>query len=165
MFQLDLFSFDFEEKKQEEKFSPAHEHKKKDIPPKYKDQEKIPYKLCIKCHQEFPDTFQYFRKRGSERYTRTECKKCNEHLERVRATLRKEHGPAPEDHVCPICLKTEEEVKYYGGKTGSFCVDHDHDTDEFRGWLCNKCNRSLGGFEDDIESLKRAIEYLSKDNV
>lgn len=163
MYQLDLFKFDFEKEK-EVKFSLASEHQEQDIPPKHKGKEKIPYKLCIKCHQKFPDTFKYFRKRGSESYTRTECKSCAKVLSEDRARLRKEH-PVPKGHICPICLKTEEEVKYYGGKNGSFCVDHNHETGEFRGHICNKCNRSLGGFEDDVQALKRAIEYLSKDNV
>jgi hypothetical protein len=46
--------------------------------------------------------------------------------------------------------------------TGSrdIVLDHDHDTDEFRGWLCNDCNNALGKFRDSIDMLRRAINYL-----
>ena len=36
-------------------------------------------------------------------------------------------------------------------------IDHDHDTGEFRGWLCNNCNTGLGAMGDTIEGLERAI--------
>jgi ribosomal protein L37AE/L43A len=67
------------------------------------------------------------------------------------------------DHVCPICLEGEESVAGKGNmKNGAWVIDHCHDTDTFRGWLCHKCNRSLGGFDDSVEVLKRAIQYLMK---
>ena len=44
-------------------------------------------------------------------------------------------------------------------------MDHDHKTKEFRGWLCHKCNRGLGTFDDNIDMLLRAINYLSREDV
>jgi hypothetical protein len=41
-------------------------------------------------------------------------------------------------------------------------VDHCHDTGIIRGLLCAKCNRGLGLFEDNIETMKSAINYLQK---
>ena len=41
-------------------------------------------------------------------------------------------------------------------------VDHDHKTGEVRGLLCHHCNRALGGVMDNIEVLKKMIDYLEK---
>ena len=40
------------------------------------------------------------------------------------------------------------------------CMDHDHKTGRFRGWICPACNLGLGKFADDPRLLKRAIDYL-----
>lgn len=39
-------------------------------------------------------------------------------------------------------------------------MDHNHESNKFRGMLCNHCNRGLGNFKDNIEILKKAILYL-----
>ena len=38
--------------------------------------------------------------------------------------------------------------------------DHNHDTGDFRGWLCRDCNLGLGRFKDDTRLLRLAAEYL-----
>jgi hypothetical protein len=39
-------------------------------------------------------------------------------------------------------------------------VDHCHNTNKVRGLLCRKCNLGLGGFKDNVETIRRAIEYV-----
>ncbi len=58
-------------------------------------------------------------------------------------TAEKRHGD------CPICLKTKALV-----------WDHDHETGNRRGWICNTCNLGLGKLGDTIEALDRARVYL-----
>jgi hypothetical protein len=41
-------------------------------------------------------------------------------------------------------------------------VDHDHKTGKLRGILCYQCNSGLGMFKDNIETMKKAINYLEK---
>jgi hypothetical protein len=31
-----------------------------------------------------------------------------------------------------------------------------------RGYLCNNCNRGIGLLKDDVEVMKKAIEYLER---
>jgi hypothetical protein len=55
---------------------------------------------------------------------------------------------------CGICGGTETfEHK-------RLCVDHDHETGVVRALLCTRCNKSLGGFQDDPALLRKAAEYL-----
>jgi hypothetical protein len=53
---------------------------------------------------------------------------------------------------CAICLKTDQMLY----------IDHDHRSGKVRGLLCVNCNTALGRFQDSLESLKRAVEYLKQ---
>lgn len=44
----------------------------------------------------------------------------------------------------------------------ALCNDHDHDTNEFRGWLCFRCNTVAGRTRADIERLKSVLRYLER---
>ena len=48
-----------------------------------------------------------------------------------------------------------------GGPGERFRVDHNHDTGEVRGLLCNSCNRGLGYLKDSPTILSKALTYLS----
>jgi len=118
------------------------------------------FKVCIKCDEKLP--LSAFAKRGGENYLRTECKNCNRKLSRERNELKNHYGAPPPHYVCPICERQENEVAGQGGKTCTpWVVDHDHSTGKFRGWLCHRCNRAIGGFQDKAILLERAIKYLS----
>ena len=58
--------------------------------------------------------------------------------------------------VCAICGGSDI------GRKGSknFPVDHCHKTGKIRGLLCHKCNAILGLCDDNIKTLKSAIQYL-----
>ena len=60
-----------------------------------------------------------------------------------------------QNNCCAICGKEFDKTPY---------VDHDHKTNKIRGLLCQKCNSGLGMLGDNLENLKRAVDYLSKDH-
>ncbi len=46
------------------------------------------------------------------------------------------------------------------GAFGIIEFDHDHKTGKFRGWICHRCNWTLGLVKDNKEILSEMIEYL-----
>ena len=119
------------------------------------------YKICNGCKQSLPVSS--FSKSNGANYPRSKCKVCEGNLAKVRKKIKKEVGSPPVDHVCPICLRNESEIKGRGGKkVGSWCCDHNHTTETFRGWLCHDCNRGLGFLGDNVDRLIRAADYLKK---
>ena len=117
-------------------------------------------KVCRVCNQDLP--LGNFCKASGGNYLRSECRTCEKELGRVRRLIKETAPSVPMDHACPICKRTEEQVRGRGGKkSGTWCCDHDHVTNKFRGWLCHDCNRAIGNFNDDINRLKKAINYLS----
>jgi hypothetical protein len=55
--------------------------------------------------------------------------------------------------VCFICGKPPTKLR--------LAVDHDHKTGLARGLLCWACNRAIGAFRDNADSLQRAVDYLT----
>ena len=70
-----------------------------------------------------------------------------------------------QNNKCGICGITEEDFLLTTGikrKITKFFVDHDHNTNEIRGLLCDKCNRGIGLLNDNIDTLRNAVAYLEK---
>jgi len=124
-----------------------------------------PLKICVKCKKTKPlDAFQSYghnQKTTGLPSTERVCKSCANERNRQTRQLRLVTPPPPKDYRCPICLTSAEENNQ---RNNQWCLDHDHDTGEARGWLCNKCNSALGWFDDNIDFLKRAVQYLEKSN-
>ena len=118
-------------------------------------------KTCGKCGKEKPiDSFR-LRDRGA--FRRHECIDCERRLRREREKIKKSTPPPPKDHICPICKRTAEEAQGRGGKKlGPWVYDHSHETKRFRGYLCHDCNRALGSFGDDVDTMLRGVEYLKR---
>jgi hypothetical protein len=70
---------------------------------------------------------------------------------------------AKQKGVCAVCGRPEANGKLLS-------VDHDHDCCSgnhscgkcIRGLLCNKCNRGIGYFNDDLTLLKKAMVYVQE---
>ena len=60
-----------------------------------------------------------------------------------------------QDYKCKICGESQINLKR------KLCIDHNHNTGEVRGLLCDNCNRLLGNAKDNVEILQNAINYLS----
>lgn len=65
-----------------------------------------------------------------------------------------------QNNFCAICQKEETVQHSNRDKELSLSVDHCHETGKIRGLLCNKCNRGLGYFKDNIKLLENSIKYL-----
>jgi hypothetical protein len=116
-------------------------------------------KLCSMCKQQVP--IWDFAKEGSKGYLRYECRPCAKKQGKLVAKIKKTAPIIPDYHKCPICLRTSDELVTYGkNKKSVWVADHDHETEEFRGWLCHKCNLGLGNLGDDLNRCMRAAEYL-----
>lgn len=64
-----------------------------------------------------------------------------------------------QDHRCKACGRVESVIGR-GGRLKPLAVDHDHETGEVRGLLCQACNMALGLLDDDVERLQALITYL-----
>jgi hypothetical protein len=62
---------------------------------------------------------------------------------------------------CSICNNSET-VKDLKGKIKYLAVDHNHETGEVRGLLCNACNTGIGKLGDSVKILENAIKYLKE---
>lgn len=86
---------------------------------------------------------------------------------RMNTAARLGHAPPPKESDCPprpldgrcqCCGSTKRERE---GRE-PLCLDHDHLTGEFRGWICEPCNRGIGALGDDPASVRKAADYLER---
>ena len=113
------------------------------------------------------------------------CKKCDKEVRAIsrskspktqegyrRRKIARDHGITMDDYdrmikeqggKCAICGTTNPHGE---GSVATYLkylsIDHNHETGEIRGLLCNKCNRGIGLLQDDIIILQKAINYLIK---
>ena len=118
-------------------------------------------KKCTRCKVEKPADTEHFPPHNKCRDGLDSwCRKC-------RATYRSETRRG-QYRAMISDEQLKEEFKNFTGcaicgeKTEDIVVDHCHDKNVYRGLLCQLCNRGLGNFKDNTDSLERAIEYLNK---
>ena len=116
--------------------------------------------VCIKCGIRQPIT--KFAVMASGEIKRT-CRSCKNGHRQVIQKLRRENPYPNKNYKCGICNKTLDKLSKYGQiRLKSWVLDHCHETNTFRGWICHKCNTGLGGFSDNLKILKKAVKYLKK---
>ena len=117
--------------------------------------------ICIKCDVRQP-LYNFHSPLASGEIKRT-CKSCKSGHGKVIYNLKNENPYPDKDYRCPICTRNIKELSKNGkSKMSTWVLDHCHDTDTFRGWVCSHCNRGLGGFQDDLTAVKKAVKYLKR---
>jgi Recombination endonuclease VII len=110
-------------------------------------------KRCTKCGTK-KDASMFYRDQRRICGLRARCKVCTNkaHEEYVHRSYGIDfEAVPPKPSVCDLCKR--------GGK---MCLDHDHETGKFRGWLCDGCNRGLGLLQDSPILLRQAADYIER---
>lgn len=115
-------------------------------------------KKCKVCNIE-KDISQYTKyltrkKKNGEYQLFTKCKECCNKLSKDYNKLKRIYKNPIHKH-CYCCNKY----------SSNLILDHDHITNEFRGWLCKSCNVGIGHLQDNLEGVKRALQYLKQSKI
>lgn len=122
----------------------------------------FPPKNCKECGVTYPMNKKYTWKQAKKsEFCSVPCRnlhkrKVNAALGRTDARTRRKYAPRPQPINCEACGK--DTIGIYRGMV----LDHNHKTNEFRGWLCSRCNVALGMLDDDPNKLVGLIRYLEK---
>lgn len=109
------------------------------------------YSHCNKCkkwyHQEnfglsHQDSY-------GRRKIRNTCKECISANNKVVWSIKNFPNLPAKPDKCPICLNADKPLE----------LDHCHVNKKFRGWICKTCNSASGRFGDDVEIIKRLLNY------
>ncbi len=113
-------------------------------------------KPCSHCRRSLPlSAYGKARGRNMAFARRHECREC-----RHRYIVNRKYGVDYTEMLnaqggrCAICLEKPK------GKR--LAVDHDHQTGQARGLLCEGCNQALGLLHDSVPRLLQAAAYLSE---
>ncbi len=74
-----------------------------------------------------------------------------ETIEQIKADLKHEK--------CMVCGRERSENEK------SFCIDHDHVTNKYRGILCPQCNQALGMARDSSANLLKLLWFLMNSQI
>ena len=101
-------------------------------------------KTCTKCGEEKSlDQFYNNDWEGNKTsaYSRFDCKDCYNKSQKIKKRIKRGFYSLRTSH-CECC-----------GKVCDTQVDHDHNTDTFRGFVCGSCNTKLGRIEAEHGSI------------
>jgi|TARA_R110000803_G_scaffold81074_1_gene146947 hypothetical protein len=89
------------------------------------------------------------------------CRTCARNQSNLVKHLKTIHTYPDDSYLCPICTRSIEEISRKGQKRlQNWVLDHCHDTETYRGWVCHHCNMGLGAFSDSPDRVIKAYEYL-----
>lgn len=108
---------------------------------------------CIPCQKD---------KQKNSWGSRTPQKRLEQHLKHKYGVTHAEFSQQwdRQQGCCAICRGELPDLMTYDNRRRGYAIDHNHNTGEFRGILCTKCNSLLGMAKDSVEVLRRAVTYL-----
>lgn len=118
-------------------------------------------KVCRDCKIEKPiDEFEKNQVGKDNRVVRRPtCKECRSVKVKINTNEQKEYNKVKpkmgDTFTCPIC--NDSFVRQH---KNDVVLDHSHTDGSVRGFLCGNCNTGLGRFKDNVDTLKKAIEWL-----
>lgn len=130
-------------------------------------------KKCTKCDLTKP--MQCFPRKGNTVLVASWCRECRNRDRSDRHTQSQldKYGLTQEQYQrllmdqkggCAICGKSTARHSH-GVNRQPLVFDHCHATGEFRGLLCQRCNRAIGLFGDSADALEQAARYLRSKEV
>ncbi len=120
-------------------------------------------KICRRCQQR-KSIFEFQKNQKSiagKISRRGECRDCRKWKKLIPRKMRLEYEkthpmpPIGEPFHCPVCDKTI--IRQF---KNDVVLDHYHINGQIRGWICRQCNSSIGMMDEDVNILKRAIQWI-----
>lgn len=115
-------------------------------------------KYCKDCGRFLPiEAFE----RNRPSVWRSECRECRASKKPILREVRRAYetkNPRPEigsEFYCIVCDRT-----IIVEKNRDVNLDHNHETGEIRGWICNRCNTGIGNLRESPSILRRAIRWI-----
>jgi hypothetical protein len=133
----------FDRKKSDKKYYENHRERCRDAERRYRNKPEVRERLLEKQRERSKQWYanpenRLRRKKYNKDWWQRKIKELEEMVGRSKPSK------------CEIC-----------GGNGQICFDHCHKTGKARGWICMNCNTILGKVNDDVEILKKLINYLN----
>jgi len=108
-------------------------------------------KFCTECKRDLPvDNFRKRQEGRKKARIYTYCKECEKKLNSILDDIKKYVRPQPD--ACECC----------GKETTELVVDHCHETNKMRGWICTPCNVGISRLQDGLPGVLMAVKYLER---
>ena len=122
--------------------------------------------VCSVCVRKLPsEYFQHYRtrikKNGLRLRVNTNCRDCSKKESSIVRELKKDNPVPNYKTKCQQCdkivyEKVEDIPDGINGTNGPWQLDHDHETGQFRGYLCKRCNTGTGLIGDNESYWRNA---------
>ena len=102
---------------------------------------------------------------GGKIYFRPECKECTSIASKGKRKAFKLAGKPSAPSIgtnCDLCGKPPRPATKLGAEPKKLVFDHGHLSLNFRGWLCDPCNRAMGMLGDDELGMIEALLYITE---